>query len=142
MKKMAAKLFIILLVLSGIPNLGLANTNLLTGSATESLMSNAGILSVNPQNRYSIRIKNNSRWDIRRIYMSNAETNNWGPDQLGDDVLRTGGTFTLSNIRPAEYDIMFVDQDNDKCVLRNVPIFENKDWAISSDWLVKCQRGK
>jgi hypothetical protein len=96
--------------------------------------------SVISQSRYWLKIRNESRWDIYRIYMSSAEVSGWGPDQLGDRVLRFGGTFTITNITPGEYDIMFVDEDNDKCVLRNVKMFENKDWTLTSDWLVKCQR--
>lgn len=132
MKKLVAKLFIALVVLSGIPNLGMANTNFLT---TETSVS-----SENSQNRYFLKIRNESRWNIKRIYMSNAETDKWGPDQLGESVLYSGRYFTLEGIRPAEYDIMLIDQDNDKCILRNIAIFENKDWTITSDWLLKCQK--
>lgn len=100
-----------------------------------------GFYPVNAQRRYSLRIRNDSRWNIHLLYMSNAEQEKWGPDQLGRFVLRSGGSYTITDIVPGEYDVMFVDQDRDKCVLRNVQIFKNEDWTITSPWLVKCQRG-
>ena len=144
MKKLAAKLFIALAVLGGIPNLVLANTNSSTDTVTvANLTAKTNILAgVNFQNRYSLRIRNNTRWEISRIYMSTAETDNWGPDQLGDNVLRSGGSYTMTGIRPAEYDIRFIDEDNDQCVLRNIQIFENTYWTLTSDWLVRCEKGR
>lgn len=96
---------------------------------------------LNVQRRYWLKIRNDSRWNIHLLYMSSAEQEKWGPDQLGNFVLRSGGSFTITDIVPGEYDVMFVDQDRDKCVLRNVQIFKNEDWTITSPWLVKCQKG-
>lgn len=94
---------------------------------------------VDAQNRYSLKIKNNSRFDIALLYMSTAEIDDWGPDQLGDNLLVAGGTFTITNIRPGEYDIKFVDEDGDACVLRNIQMFEHKSWVLTTEWLLKCE---
>lgn len=94
----------------------------------------------NTQRSYSLRIKNSSRWAIYRLYMSSAKVEKWGPDQLGNYILRPGRSYTLTDIKPGDYDVMFVDQDNDKCVLRNVQIFKNTYWTLRSDWLLECQR--
>lgn len=101
-----------------------------------------GFYPVSAQRRYSLKITNNARWSILRLYMSNTETERWGPDQLGNFVLRSGDTYTITDIVPGEYDVMFVDRDGDKCALRNIQIFKNESWTITSSWLVNCQSGK
>ena len=90
-------------------------------------------------NRYNLTIKNNTDFEIHRIYISTTETTKWGPDQLGKDyVLANGESFTLKNIMPGEYDIRFVDEDGDECILRNVKIVENRRWSLTTDWLINC----
>lgn len=90
--------------------------------------------------RYKVKITNDSRYDIHRIYMSSAESSNWGDDLLGASVLASDYTFTITDIVPGEWDIKFVDQDGDACVLRNVKVFQGLSWSITTDWLVSCQR--
>lgn len=89
--------------------------------------------------RYRIKLYNHSRYDIHRIYMSSAESNRWGHDLLGDSVLASSNSFTIIEIVPGEWDIKFVDEDGDACILRNVKVFDNLSWSITTDWLVHCQ---
>jgi hypothetical protein len=91
------------------------------------------------QNRYSLKVMNRSKFDIYHLYMSSTEEDAWGPDQLGDDVLSAGGTHTITNIKPGEYDIKVVDEDGDKCVLNAVKMFEDKQWDITTAALLKCE---
>lgn len=96
---------------------------------------------VNAQGRrYSLRIQNDSRYDIHRLYVSRGEEEKWGPDQLRDNILRSGSSYTLTNIVPGEYDIKFVDEDGDKCILRNIAIFKTTSWVLTTKWLVDCER--
>lgn len=92
--------------------------------------------------RYRLKIYNNSRYDIHRIYMSSAESNRWGQDLLGDSILASSRSFTIIEIVSGEWDIKFIDEDGDACVLRNVKVFENMSWSITTDWLVNCQRSR
>lgn len=89
--------------------------------------------------RYSLRIQNNSRYDIYRLYVSSSDEDRWGPDQLRDDVLETGSAYTLTNIRPGEYDIKFVDEDGDTCILRDIAIFKDTSWVLTTRWLLNCE---
>jgi hypothetical protein len=41
------------------------------------------------------RLVNESSSTIMRLYVSPASADRWGADQLGDDVVRPGSTFTL-----------------------------------------------
>lgn len=94
----------------------------------------------NPQKRYWLKITNNSRYDIYHLYVSSSENEAWGPDQFGDFVLEAGGgSFTLTDLVPGDYDIKFVDEDGDACVLRDISIFQNKNWALTTNWLTQCE---
>lgn len=90
--------------------------------------------------KYSLKIQNDSRYDIYRLFMSESDEEEWGPDQLQTVVLESGETYTLTDIKPGEYDIKFVDEDGDECVLRDVAIFENTSWVLTTQWLVRCEK--
>ena len=91
-------------------------------------------------NRYRITIKNNTEYEVHKIYLSATESNNWGPDRLGrNGVLANADSLTLTDIRPGAYDIKFVDEDGDECILRNVKILKNTRWSLTNDWLIECQ---
>jgi hypothetical protein len=99
-------------------------------------------LAANAQgSRYSLTIRNQSRYRIDRLYMSTSDESTWGPDQLGRYVIRPNSQFTLNNIRPGEYDLKLVDEDGDACVIRRVDFFTNKSWTITTSMLVNCERG-
>lgn len=91
------------------------------------------------QNRYSLKLNNRSKFDIYHLQVSSTEEDEWGPDQLGDTVLEAGTSFTLTNIKPGEYDIRVIDEDGDKCVLNNVKIFEDSHWDITTARLLQCE---
>ncbi len=93
----------------------------------------------NPQRRYTLKITNNSRYDIYHLYVSSSEDARWGPDQLSDDVLSTGTSYTITDITPGEYDIQFVDEDGDKCILEDIGIFKNTSWSLTTAWLTNCE---
>ena len=101
----------------------------------------AVVAPVNAQNRYSLKITNNSRYPIHSLFVSSTEDNEWGPDQLGEgknDTLDPSETFTLTDLVPGEYNIKFVDPDGDTCILKDIKIFKNESWSLTSAWLEKC----
>jgi hypothetical protein len=85
-------------------------------------------------------IRNESSWDIHRIYLSSTDSESWGEDQLDDDILQSGQTLTLHGIDCDYYDVMLVDEDGDKCELRNIKLCSDKVWTIDSDELLECER--
>jgi hypothetical protein len=85
-------------------------------------------------------IHNQSAWDIHRIYISSTDTESWGEDQLDDDILKSGQTLTLHGVACDYYDVMLVDEDGDKCELRNVKLCSDKVWTIDNDELLGCQK--
>ena len=88
----------------------------------------------------NVVIKNKSDWEIHQFFLSAVDTDKWGADQLGEDVIATGDTFTLKGIPCDSYDVMLVDEDGDECVVPEVDICgESQGWVISNDDLLECQ---
>ena len=88
---------------------------------------------------YTLLIENDSRYDIYYLYMSRTLEDNWGPDQLGSEVLDSGETFSLGNIPAGEYDVKFVDEDEDDCVLSDIAIINDTEWSLTTDFLLECE---
>lgn len=88
----------------------------------------------------SVVIKNKSDWEIHQFFLSPVDTDKWGADQLGEDVISKGDTFTLKNIPCDSYDVMLVDEDGDECVVSEVDICSGQEgWVINNDDLLECQ---
>ena len=69
-----------------------------------------------------------------------AEQNEWGPDQLRDEVIGSGDSFRLTGIPCDEFDVRLVDEDGDECVVMGVDICgSNEQWEIESSDLLECR---
>jgi hypothetical protein len=87
-----------------------------------------------------VAIRNTSSWDIHQLYLSSTDSDDWGPDQLGDDVIGHRETFRLSGIPCDDYDVKLVDEDGDECVVGGVTLCADADaWVINDDDLLDCQ---
>ena len=90
-----------------------------------------------------VKIVNRSLWDIHYLYISPVDDEEWGPDQLGDDVIESGESFTLREIPCDAYDVKIVDEDDDECVVAAVVLCAGKDhWVIENDALLECQNAE
>ena len=83
----------------------------------------------------TIKIVNNTSINIWYLYISPSSSDSWGNDQLGEDIIPAGGSFTLGNIPSGEYDlkVMNKDQNRKKIVVNNV--FEGGNsytWTINN----------
>jgi len=89
----------------------------------------------------AVKIVNQSDWDIHELYLSSVDEDDWGPDQLGDDILEAnGGRLTLHSIPCDKYDVNLVDEDQDECTLQGVALCGGKDtWVIDNSDLLTCQ---
>jgi hypothetical protein len=86
-----------------------------------------------------ITITNGSEWTLDHLYISAANQAEWGPDQLGDETIATGETYTLKGVPCATYDVKLIDEDGDECEVSDVDICGNGGWEIDSDDLLACQ---
>ena len=88
----------------------------------------------------TVEILNKSDWDLHQLFLSPTDEDEWGPDQLGEHVLESGGSFELEGIPCDSYDIKLVDEDGDECVVPGVDICRHdQGWVIDNDDLLSCE---
>jgi hypothetical protein len=87
-----------------------------------------------------VSIRNDSLWAIQELYLSSTDEDEWGPDQLGDNVLNTGDSFRLTGVPCDSYDVRVVDEDGDECILEDVGLCAAEDvWVVTDEDLLGCQ---
>lgn len=88
----------------------------------------------------TIKVINQSKWEIHHLYLSTSDDDHWGPDQLGEDVLTKGDSITLTDIDCDDYDIKVVDEDGDECVIEQVNLCgDSTYWKITDKELLSCE---
>lgn len=89
---------------------------------------------------YNLQMHNNSGYEIYQVRFSSVMATDF-PDLLGHYRTFPDGTqFTITQISPGFYDIEFIDEDSDVCVLHNVPVYQNLNWDLSRSWLLSCEQ--
>ena len=87
----------------------------------------------------SITIWNASDYVIEYIYVSPSDSNHWGPDLLGGDVLYPDEEITIHNLDCDYYDVMVVDEYHVECVLEAEYLcFDDEVWRITNSTLDHC----
>ncbi len=91
--------------------------------------------------RATVNVVNDSDWDIYHFLLTPADEDDWGEDQLGDEIIEAnGGRFQLHDVPCDTYDVMLVDEDGDECVVPEVDICKNSQkWVITNEELLDCQ---
>jgi hypothetical protein len=93
-----------------------------------------------PQGKAEFMIENKSDWDIHHLYLSSTDEQQWGPDQLGNNVLESGESFTLHSIPCDKYDIKVVDNDGDECVIAGITMCkDHTHWNLTNKELLNCE---
>jgi len=101
------------------------------------------VVSAHAGSKAEVKIINKSMWEIHELYISSTDTREWGPDQLGREIIGSeGGRFTLTDIPCDAYDVRLVDEDGDVCVVNDVGLCASKGtWVIDDETLLGCQLG-
>jgi hypothetical protein len=87
----------------------------------------------------AITIVNNSNREVRRVYFSATDGDNWGADQLGGSSIGTGGSRTLSNVSCDQASVKVIAEDQDGCFVYQVATCgENVTWTIANDAARDC----
>ena len=88
----------------------------------------------------TVKVVNQSKWEIHHLFLSSSSDEEWGPDQLEDEILAKGDQLTLTNIPCDEYDIKVVDEDGDECIIEEVDLCsEDQYWKITDEDLLECE---
>ena len=96
-----------------------------------------GAIVVSAQNLPTVRIVNNTGYDIYFLFVSPSESDEWGDDLLGDDILEDGKTFTYqlpqSLNRTSLYDFGVEDEEGDTYSKYEVKITNNARIVFTLD---------
>src|SRR5215510_5559457 len=100
------------------------------------LLSNARVSSTTT----SITITNNSGREIRHLYLSAPDQNNWGSDQLvGSVISPNGGSFTISDVSCGGATIKVIAEDQEGCFsYQVVSCSGGASWIITNDTARDC----
>jgi hypothetical protein len=91
-----------------------------------------------PAQNVTLTVVNNSTKEIRYLYLSPADNDNWGSDQLNDSAIGAGATRTL-NISWDQAAVKLVGEDSDGCFLSaTVNVSSNIEWTITNDLPLNC----
>ena len=89
----------------------------------------------------TVKIINQSKWEIHHVFLSPSDDEKWGPDQLEDQILAKGDSLTLTSIDCDLYDIKVVDEDGDECVIEEVDLCgDDSYWKITDQTLLECEK--
>jgi hypothetical protein len=91
--------------------------------------------------RATVTIVYASDWEIHHFFLSPSDDDEWGPDQLGKDVIKAkGGSYKLTDIACDTWDVKLVDEDGDECVVEEVDLCrEDATWKLTNQDLLKCE---
>lgn len=86
----------------------------------------------------SITVVNNSAWEIRHLYLSPADNDNWGADQLNESSISAGASRTL-DVSWDESTVKIVAEDQDGCFMNTTLSASGSPvWTIPSNATRDC----
>lgn len=86
----------------------------------------------------TISVVNNSGREIRHLYLSPVNSDDWGPDQLNNSSISPGATRNL-NVSWDQSSVKLVGEDQDGCFLSTtVEASGSPVWTITSDTSRNC----
>ncbi len=90
------------------------------------------------EDRSTLTTENNSVYAINEIHIKPSTLGRWRPDIL-DGVLGSGSSVDIPGIVTGTWDLKFVDQDGEECILRRIRITRSIAWSLTTNWLERCE---
>ena len=91
----------------------------------------------------SVNIVNNSNREIRNVYLSHVNVDDWGGDQLSNGAtIAPGQSFTLNNVACDQQQVKVIGEDQDGCFVSTVVTCgDSATWTITNDTARDCGGG-
>ncbi len=87
----------------------------------------------------AITITNSSSWEIKHVYFSAPNQDNWGPDQLNGSSLAPGQSVTLNDVACDGNGVKVISEDQNGCFLSTVVgCASNSNWNITNNATPDC----
>lgn len=95
--------------------------------------------SANKNSSVNITIVNTSNREIVHIYLSHVDQDDWGGNQLGENAIASGQSYTLSNVSWDSSDIKLNAEDREGCFLTHVsPGSGAHTWTVTNNDQANC----
>ena len=98
-----------------------------------------GIVSTAHAKPVDVEFVNSSKWTIDEMYLSTTHEDKWGPDQLGEAVIKPGESYKLTGIPENKYDLKVLDEDGDECIVEGLKVAQDSTLKITDQNLLSCQ---
>jgi hypothetical protein len=88
----------------------------------------------------SVNIVNNSTREMRNVYLSHVDADDWSANQLSDgSTIAAGQSFTLNNLVCDQQQVKVIAEDQDGCFLSTVVTCgDSGTWTITNDTARDC----
>lgn len=87
----------------------------------------------------SVNIVNNSNKEIRNVYLSHVNVDDWGANQLGNATIPPGQSFSLGNVACDQQQVKVIAEDQDGCFLSTVVnCGDSATWTITNSTPADC----
>jgi hypothetical protein len=87
----------------------------------------------------TLTVTNNSHREIRHLYFSPPNSDNWSSDQLHDSTITTGQSVTLSDIPCNQATLKVIAEDQNGCFLyQTISCGNTVSWTITDDMAADC----
>lgn len=105
-----------------------------------SLFALAALSSARTPMATSVNVVNNSNREIRSVYLSHVNADDWTGNQLSNGaVIAPGQSYNLSNVACDQQQVKVIAEDQDGCFLSTVVnCGDSPTWTISNDTARDC----
>jgi hypothetical protein len=104
-----------------------------------SLLALAVISSARTPTTTSVNIVNNSSREIRNVYLSHVNSNDWSGNQLDNATIPAGQSFTLNNVACDQQQVKVIGEDQDGCFVSTiVNCGDNATWTVTNSTARDC----
>ncbi len=88
----------------------------------------------------SVNIVNNSNREIRNVYLSHVNADDWSDNQLSNGAsIAAGQSYNLSNLACDQEQVKVIGEDQDGCFLSTtVNCGQSATWTITNDTARDC----
>lgn len=87
----------------------------------------------------SVTITNSSTREIRHVYLSSVNADDWSNDQLNNSVIGTGQSVTLSDVSCSQQQVKVIAEDQDGCFAATiVNCGDNSTWTVTNTTTFDC----
>jgi len=86
----------------------------------------------------SVNIANNSNREIRNVYLSHVDADDWGANQLGDATIPAGQSMNL-NVACDQQQVKVIAEDSEGCFISTVlTCGSSTTWTITNNSARDC----